>query len=297
MAKKRLSPVAMYVEHGYGQVEPNHLSAQHNGQIYAQLPAAAGIELLENGQFVKYDYAKGVVDFEGKGEWMLVLNEVKLYRDRYSYDDFAMVKEDYVARVYSSIDGEKVVSDKGQKLKMLDFIVGLHETLQDVMKGLINQSKNDNTYEEELDTFLKYDEKFFRSLLCINLVDQIHALFLDFNKAMQQSKGEPGPATNFILNDLKRVVGFLKFENEHADKEDEGFKKAYDASFLMLQYMEGSKKAEDEGTTIKDQIVEARKLWQVEIGKNEPEWRTRYQILWDKLVAFEQEEAAKRRAQ
>lgn len=210
---------------------------------------------------------------------------------------------DFVDAVYGddstivSIDGEKVVSDKGQKLKLLDFIVGLHETLQDVMKGFINQSKNDNTYEEELDTFLKYDEKFFRSLLCINLVDEIHALFLDFNKAMQQSKGEPGPATNFILNDLKRVVGFLKFENEHADKEDEGFKKAYDASFLMLQYMEGSKKAEDEGTTIKDQIVEARKLWQVEIGKNEPEWRTRYQILWDKLVAFEQEEAAKRRAQ
>ena len=210
---------------------------------------------------------------------------------------------DFVDAVYGddstivSIDGEKVVSDKGQKLKMLDFIVALHETVREVMKGFINQSKNDNTYEEELDTFLKYDEKFFRSLLCINLVDQIHALFLDFNKAMQQSKGEPGPATNFILNDLKRVVGFLKFENEHADKEDEGFKKAYDASFLMLQYMEGSKKAEDEGTTIKDQIVEARKLWQVEIGKNEPEWRTRYQILWDKLVAFEQEEAAKRRAQ
>ena len=210
---------------------------------------------------------------------------------------------DFVDAVYGddstivSIDGEKVVSDKGKKLKMLDFIVGFHETLQDVMKGFINQSKNDNTYEEELDTFLKYDEKFFRSLLCINLVDQIHALFLHFNKAMQQSKGEPGPATNFILNDLKRVVGFLKFENEHADKEDEGFKKAYDASFLMLQYIEGSKKAEDEGTTIKDQIVEARKLWQVEIGKNEPEWRTRYQILWDKLVAFEQEEAAKRRAQ
>lgn len=106
MAKKRLSPVAMYVERGYGQVEPNHLSAQHNGQIYAQLPAAAGIELLENGQFVKYDYAKGVVDFEGKGEWMLVLNEVKLYRDYEDYNDFAMLKENYVARVYSPVDGE-----------------------------------------------------------------------------------------------------------------------------------------------------------------------------------------------
>ena len=91
---------------GYGQVEPNHLSAQRNGQVYGQLPAAADIEVLENGQFVKYNYAEGVCDFAGAGEWMLVLNEVKLYRDHYDYNDFAMVKEDYVARVYSPVDGE-----------------------------------------------------------------------------------------------------------------------------------------------------------------------------------------------
>ena len=37
---------------------------------------------------------------------MLVFNEVKLYRDHEAYDDFAMKAEDYVARVYSPIDGE-----------------------------------------------------------------------------------------------------------------------------------------------------------------------------------------------
>ena len=105
MAKTRLS-AATYVEHGYGQVEPNHLSAQRTAQIYAQLPAAADIKTLENGQFVKYDYAEGVCDFVGLGEWMLVFNEVKLYRDHLGYDDFAMKAEDYVARVYSPIDGE-----------------------------------------------------------------------------------------------------------------------------------------------------------------------------------------------
>ena len=72
---------ATYVKYGYGQVEPNHLSAQRTGQIYAQLPAKSDIELLENGQFAKYDYAAGVVDFDGEGEWMMVFNEVKLYDD------------------------------------------------------------------------------------------------------------------------------------------------------------------------------------------------------------------------
>ena len=87
---------AAYVKRGYGQVEPNHLSAQHTGQIYAQLPAAKDIEILENGQFVKYDYAKKVCDFTGAGEWMLVFNEIKLYDDwRETYKDFAMIRSNY----------------------------------------------------------------------------------------------------------------------------------------------------------------------------------------------------------
>lgn len=81
---------------GYGQVEPNHLSAQRTGQIYAQLPAEDSIEVLENGQFVKYDYASGEVNFDGEGEFMLVLNEVKLYDERETYKDFAMKKANYV---------------------------------------------------------------------------------------------------------------------------------------------------------------------------------------------------------
>ena len=96
---------AAYVERGYAQVEPNHLSAQRTGQIYAQLPAAADINVLENGQFVKYDYEKGLVNFEGKGEWMLVFNEIKLYRDGQDDCEFAMVKGNYKARVYSPSNG------------------------------------------------------------------------------------------------------------------------------------------------------------------------------------------------
>ena len=84
---------------GYGQVEPNHLSAQRTGQIYAQLPAVDSITVLENGQFVKYDYASGKVNFDGEGEFMLVLNEVKLYDERETYKDFAMKAENYVGKV------------------------------------------------------------------------------------------------------------------------------------------------------------------------------------------------------
>lgn len=93
MAKERI---------GYGQVERQHMAAPHNGQIYAQLPAlnanGTPIAQLENGQFLKYDYANGKagVGTSGDGkEWFLVYNEEKLYDERYqNHKDFAMKAAD-----------------------------------------------------------------------------------------------------------------------------------------------------------------------------------------------------------
>ena len=98
---------------GFGQVEPNHLSAQRNGQIYASLPCNKDIKVLENGQFVKYDYANSEVNFSGAGEWMLVMNEVKLYDDawRESYKDFALQADNFnggvmAPRVFKTMPGD-----------------------------------------------------------------------------------------------------------------------------------------------------------------------------------------------
>ena len=90
---------------GYGQVEPNHLSGIVEGRIYAQLPAhtkagnsdpVASITQLEQGQFAKYDYAAGEVNFTGDGEFMLVYNEEKLYDERkQSHKDFVLKVGDF----------------------------------------------------------------------------------------------------------------------------------------------------------------------------------------------------------
>jgi len=87
---------------GYGQVERQHMAAPHNGQIYAQLPAldAEGkpITQLENGQFLKYDYANGkawVGTASDDKEWFMVYNEEKLYDERrQNHKDFAMLAKD-----------------------------------------------------------------------------------------------------------------------------------------------------------------------------------------------------------
>ena len=92
----------MATRKGYGQVERQHMAAPHNGQIYAQLPALDAsdnaITQLENGQFLKYDYANGKAGVgtssDGK-EWFLVYNEEKLYDERrQNHRDFVMKASD-----------------------------------------------------------------------------------------------------------------------------------------------------------------------------------------------------------
>ena len=86
-----------FVRNGYGQVEPNQLSAQKTGQIYASLPLDTAVTVLQNGEFMYYDYQSGKVsadDSTGVSEPMLVFNEIKLYEPfwRTSYKDFAMIR-------------------------------------------------------------------------------------------------------------------------------------------------------------------------------------------------------------
>lgn len=87
--------MADFTRIGFGQVEPNQLSAQKTGQIYASLKLDDTVQILQNGEFMYYDYAKNMVTAEPQNDMqepMLVFNEIKIYEDLLSYKDFAMIR-------------------------------------------------------------------------------------------------------------------------------------------------------------------------------------------------------------
>lgn len=98
-----------FTRKGFGQVEPNQLSAQKTGQIYASLPLNKEVQVLQNGEFMYYDYATNQVTAEGQGEPMLVFNEIKLYEPFYreTYKNFAMVRvgDNYVTTNVMATEG------------------------------------------------------------------------------------------------------------------------------------------------------------------------------------------------
>ena len=81
---------------GYGQVEPNQLSGIKTGQIFASLPLDKEVKVLQNGEFMYYDYASGSVNATAEAnaapEPYLVYQEIKIYENWLSYKDFAMIR-------------------------------------------------------------------------------------------------------------------------------------------------------------------------------------------------------------
>lgn len=90
---------------GYAQVELNHVSAPRDGHVYGQLPAAEGIDVLEQGMYVHYDMAAGNVNLEAGSDtpWMMVYNEEKHYDypRKSMHKDWALKREDaYDGEIY-----------------------------------------------------------------------------------------------------------------------------------------------------------------------------------------------------
>lgn len=135
-------------KNGYGQVEPNHLSAQRTSQIYAQLPADSSIETIENGMFLYYDYANKKVAKTGDGEPMLVLNEVKLYdTNRETYKDFAMKKANYldgemVPRLFKTNIGD-IFTTNCFEMGEEDLVLSVGDTLIVGANGYLVKGSND----------------------------------------------------------------------------------------------------------------------------------------------------------
>lgn len=149
---------------GFGQVEPNHMSYKRTGQIYAQYPAAADIEILENGQFLKYDGVKNEANTTTKvGEWLMVYNEIKLYDEREQmYRDFAMIKTNFTPG--SNVTHEGWGPYAGQMTpRLVKLNVGDIFTTNTLVKGNTSNKAviEDDTTDYNVGDFLTINENGF----------------------------------------------------------------------------------------------------------------------------------------
>ena len=116
------------------------------------------------------------------------------------------------------------------------------------------------------------------------ITDQIHRLFVEFNKAMHESKGQATPQSNFIGNDLKRNIGFFKFVEEHANYEDSIYKLAVEKTKFVVDCMGGKEKIDETGEGLRKEILNLHELWMKTVLLSEAEWKNVYQSTITDLI-------------
>ena len=188
---------------------------------------------------------------------------------------------------YITLENGKIIVDHAQDLKALDYVIGLRETLMDIVKKFAEKTNSEGNLEPQLANLIALDESFYRVLGSLIVFDLTHKAFLEFNKAMHENGGKPSPQSNFVINDLKRLVGFTKFIHEHKANADEKYEKAYESNFTCLNYMEGSKPL-PEGSNMKSEIEAVHNTYVTLLQEREAPWRSVYSSVWNELVGYEQ---------
>lgn len=188
---------------------------------------------------------------------------------------------------YVHVENDKIVVDHAQDLKALDYIIGLRETLVDIVKKFIEKTKEENALEPAMENLINLDDRFYRVLSSLIIFDVTHKYFLEFNKTMHDNGGKPSPQSNFVINDMKKLVGYSKFVSDHANKEDTQFKELYDQHFTCLQYIEGSKPLPN-NNGLKGEIDKTHNDYVKALQERELPWRVAYSQIWNELVGYEQ---------
>lgn len=184
------------------------------------------------------------------------------------------------------VHGENIEVDSAQHLTVYNYVVGLHETISDIVRGYLNFAKEQNAYEQELADMIDDDERLYRTIIYLTIFDDVVKTFSEFNQAMRENNGQPSPQSNFIVNDLRRYIGFIKFSDQHNKIKDPELLKLISDVEKVVSYMEGKDKI-PEGKDFAKVFEETKLYINSLVAAYETKWRNSFTKVFQDVIEFE----------
>ena len=171
-------------------------------------------------------------------------------------------------------DGLRV--DHGQHIAIFEAVAPLHEELNHIIKLHFNLAVKEKLVEQPIVKLLEEDERFYRATLMSTLSLEIKRQFEEFNKLMNESKGQKTPASNFVEQDLGKLVGIFERSKQFATCKDNLYTTALDNVNNMIEMMRGKrdlpegKKFPDVFKDVQDSttafVIDAQQKWAAAYG-------------------------------
>ena len=148
-----------------------------------------------------------------------IKNKIKTFHDEVYGDDSIIIK----------VTPEKELRvDKSQHMAIYSYVIGIYETMLDILYGYLTMAKKNNQLEPEIEKLMRTNDAFYRGFIYLQLCKDLYAQFKEFQTAMNETKGQPTPQSNYISQEIQKIFGFFNFIKNHCRLTDENTRNMFD---------------------------------------------------------------------
>ena len=197
--------------------------------------------------------------------------------------------------------GETVRVDVAQLVTLFDMTVGIAETLRDIVYQYVNFGLKNEDVNQRIDQLLVQlvgeDERMYRVVLSMLVMRSFEESFAEFQKVMTESKGQPTPQSNFIVqNELVKLAGYLRFSRQHTRSTDNETLDLLDETLKVIEMTEGRRQRPN-NRNFKDIFDELNNKLNTAAANAEGAWKQTYQKVVEEVTKTQtqnQQEAAEK---
>jgi len=202
-----------------------------------------------------------------------LLKELEKYGNDFYSDSSTVIKK--------TADGLRI--DHAQNVRIFEATIPLHESLNNIIKLHENFAEQNHADEEKIKNLLFADERFYRAVALMTLITEIRKQFEEFNKVMRDSQGQKTPQSNFVEQDLNKLVTLINLVRSSATCTDEIYTAALDEIFKYLEMMTG-KRDLPKGKNFNDVFNEIGLSLSAFVEDAEKGWKENYEPCLKELV-------------
>ena len=223
---------------------------------------------------------KSCLDNSGEAGTKL-LEKIKDLLDTIYGDDSTIVRK--------SADGKELRVDAAQHIAVFEAVLPIHEEVRSIISAHLAQANKQNMMDEPtfIDVINK-EELFYHGLANMLLIDELDHLFAEYNKARNEAKGSITPQSNFISNDINRVVSLMNMLRQRSPIKSNDYYELIDPEFAIIEMTSGRRDL-PEGKNFGDVFTSVKKIAREKTIKWENEWKPAY----DAFIRHFAEEAEK----
>lgn len=189
-------------------------------------------------------------------------------------------------------NGDNVRVDHTQHIQVYDHVVGINETIRDIIISYVNYARQHNETEDVIMKLIPADEALYRAVLAKLIMSDLEKSFVEFNKVMNESKGQPTPQSNFIVqNEISKYINYLRFSRQHTHLIDNKTLDLLDECLEICEMVEGRRERRD-NKSFPDTFKENREHLDAYIKEKEPLWRDAYKPVLEEMVALSKQALA-----